>query len=82
MRITEIRQLSVNLRGKLRNAVVDFSQHTVSLVALVSDVYRHGQPIIGIAFNSTLMRLSPLSSYWLQHIILYFLFVLFCLSLD
>lgn len=52
MRITEIRQLSVNLRGKLRNAVVDFSQHTVSLVALVSDVYRRGQPIIGIAFNS------------------------------
>ncbi len=52
MRITAIRQLSVNLQGQVANAVVDFSKHTVSLVAVVSDQVRHGAPVVGLAFNS------------------------------
>jgi len=36
----------------MANAVVSFSDHTVSLVALVSDQLRNGQPVIGFGFNS------------------------------
>lgn len=52
MRITEIRELSVPLEGNISNAVVNFAEHTVSLVAVVSDVMRGGKPVTGLAFNS------------------------------
>lgn len=52
MRITAIRELSVPLEGDIANALVNFAEHTVSLVAVVSDVLRNGKPVIGYAFNS------------------------------
>ncbi len=39
-------------RGSPANAMVDFTHHTVSLVALVTDVKRDGKPVVGVAFNS------------------------------
>ncbi|HEU4360090.1 MAG TPA: enolase C-terminal domain-like protein [Mycobacterium sp.] len=52
MRIAQIIETPVRLHGGIANAVVDFSKHTVSLVAVVSDVVRNGKPVAGIAFNS------------------------------
>ncbi len=52
MRITAIHELSVPLQGNVANAVVNFAEHTVSLVAVVSDVLRGGRPLVGLAFNS------------------------------
>ena len=52
MRITQVRELAVKLEGGVANAVVNFSEHTVSLVAVVTDVIRAGQPVVGIGFNS------------------------------
>lgn len=52
MRITQIIETPVRLRGAVANALVDFSRHTVSLVAVVSDQIRDGKPVTGIAFNS------------------------------
>jgi L-alanine-DL-glutamate epimerase-like enolase superfamily enzyme len=52
MRILEIIERPVRLQGAIANAVVDFSKHTVSLVAVVSDVIRNGRPVAGVAFNS------------------------------
>ena len=52
MRITSVHEQSVNLQGDIANAVVDFSSHTVSLVAIASDQIRDGKPVTGIAFNS------------------------------
>ena len=52
MRITDIRELAVPLEGNIANALVNFSEHTVSLVAVVTDVLRHGRPVVGVAFNS------------------------------
>ena len=52
MRIVDIREVSVRLNGDVANALVNFSEHTVSLVAVVSDVVRHGRPVAGVAFNS------------------------------
>jgi hypothetical protein len=56
MRVTAIVERAVALAGGPRggpaNAVVDFSHHTVSLVAVVTDVIRHGRPVVGVAFDS------------------------------
>ena len=52
MRITAVREIAVNLQGNVANSVVDFSHHTVSLVAIISDQFRAGKPVIGLAFNS------------------------------
>lgn len=52
MRIVEIRETAVPLQANIQNAVVSFADHTVSLVAVVSDVVRNGKPVIGIAFDS------------------------------
>ncbi len=52
MQIVEARELTVPLAGNVANAVVSFADHTVSLVALVSDQRRGGRPVIGFGFNS------------------------------
>lgn len=56
MRIAAIVERAVGLdsgrRGGPANAVVNFSGHTVSLVAVITDVIRHGRPVAGVAFNS------------------------------
>ncbi len=52
MRIVEWRELTVPLEGAVRNAVVSFADHTVSLVAAVSDQRRNGRPVVGFGFNS------------------------------
>jgi len=52
MRITAIREMPIPLRGDVSNALVNFSEHTVSLVAVFTDVIRNGKPVVGIAFNS------------------------------
>jgi D(-)-tartrate dehydratase len=52
VRIVEVRELAVPLEGGVANAVVNFSEHTVSLVAVVTDVVRHGRRVAGLGFNS------------------------------
>ncbi len=53
MKIREIREVAVPINSTLRNAVFDFSEMTTSVVAVITDVERHGKPVIGYAFNST-----------------------------
>lgn len=52
MRITDIRELTVPLEGNIANAIVNFSEHTVSMVAVFTDVVRQGRPLVGLAFDS------------------------------
>ena len=52
MRITEIRERTVSIAAPVANAYIDFSQMTISLVAVVTDVKRDGRPVIGYGFNS------------------------------
>ncbi len=52
MRITAIREKTVGLDSPMRNAVIDFSEMTVSVVALISDVIRNGRQVVGFGFNS------------------------------
>ena len=52
MRIVDIRETVVPIKSDIRNAYIDFSQMTVSVLALVTDVTRNGKPVIGYGFNS------------------------------
>jgi len=52
MKITEIRESTRPIKSNIRNAYIDFSKMTLSLVAVVTDVIRDGQPVIGYGFNS------------------------------
>ena len=44
--------MSVRLAGNVTNAVVSFSDHTVSLVAVITDVIHGGRPLVGYGFGS------------------------------
>lgn len=52
MRIVAVRERAVPISSSIRNAFIDFSQMTVSALALVSDVERDGRPLVGLGFNS------------------------------
>jgi L-alanine-DL-glutamate epimerase-like enolase superfamily enzyme len=52
MRIVEIREQTMPISSPIRNAYIDFSKMTLSLVAVVTDVIRDGKPVIGYGFNS------------------------------
>ncbi len=52
MKIVDIRDTVVPIQADIRNAYIDFSHMTVSVVALITDVMRDGKPVIGFGFNS------------------------------
>jgi len=52
MRIVAIREDTVSIASPIRNAYIDFSRMTVSVLALVTDVVRNGKPVVGYGFNS------------------------------
>jgi L-alanine-DL-glutamate epimerase-like enolase superfamily enzyme len=52
LRIVDIRETVVPIKSQIRNAFIDFSQMTVSVLALVTDVVRDGKPVVGFGFNS------------------------------
>jgi L-alanine-DL-glutamate epimerase-like enolase superfamily enzyme len=52
VRIVDIRETVVPIKSEIRNSYIDFSQMTVSVVALVTDVVRQGKPVVGFGFNS------------------------------
>ena len=52
MRITDIREITKPIASPIRNAYIDFSKMTTSLVAVVTDVVRDGRPVVGYGFNS------------------------------
>jgi len=52
MRITEIREKTVPLSSSMRNARIGFSGMTASALVIVTDLIRHGKPVVGLAFDS------------------------------
>ena len=52
MKIVGVRETVVPIQSQIRNAFIDFSQMTVSVLALVTDVVRDGKPVVGFGFNS------------------------------
>lgn len=52
MKILEIRESTRPISSNIRNAYIDFSKMTLSLVAVVTDVVRDGRRVVGYGFNS------------------------------
>ncbi|MFO1312937.1 MAG: mandelate racemase/muconate lactonizing enzyme family protein [Burkholderiales bacterium] len=52
MKIVDIREETKPIKSNIRNAYIDFSKMTLSLVAVVTDVVRDGKPVVGYGFNS------------------------------
>ena len=52
MKIVDIREAVVPISSPIRNAYIDFSKMTASVVAVVTDVVREGRPVVGYGFNS------------------------------
>src|ERR1700684_2959610 len=52
VRIVDVREVTKPIASPIRNAYIDFSKMTTSLVAVVTDVVRDGKRVIGYGFNS------------------------------
>lgn len=52
MKIVEVREDTVSIASEIKNAYIDFSKMTVSILALITDVEREGHPVVGYGFNS------------------------------
>ena len=52
MRIVKIEEKTASIASEIRNAYIDFSKMTVSVLALHTDVIRDGRPVVGYGFNS------------------------------
>ena len=52
LKIVDIREATKPIKSNIRNAYIDFSRMTLSLVAVITDVIRDGKPVVGYGFNS------------------------------
>ena len=52
LRIIDVREATKAIASPIRNAYIDFSKMTTSLVAVVTDVVRNGRRVVGYGFNS------------------------------
>ena len=52
MRILDVREITKPIASPVRNAYIDFSKMTASLVAVVTDAVRDGRRVVGYGFNS------------------------------
>lgn len=52
VRIIDVREITKLIASPIRNAYIDFSKMTISLVAVLTDAVRDGKPVVGYGFNS------------------------------
>ncbi|MDE2379455.1 MAG: mandelate racemase, partial [Bradyrhizobium sp.] len=52
VRILDVREVTKPISSPIRNAYIDFTRMTTSLVAVVTDVVRDGKRVVGYGFNS------------------------------
>ena len=52
VRIVDVREVTQPIASPIRNAYIDFSKMTISLVAVVTDAMRDGRRVVGYGFNS------------------------------
>jgi L-alanine-DL-glutamate epimerase-like enolase superfamily enzyme len=52
VKILDIREITKPISSPIRNAYIDFSKMTLSLVAVMTDVVRDGRRVVGYGFNS------------------------------
>src|SRR5712691_7695129 len=52
VRIVDVCEITKPISSPIRNAYIDFTKMTTSLVAVVTDVVRDGRRVVGYGFNS------------------------------
>ncbi len=52
VRILDVREATVPIASTIRNATIDFSQMTISVVAVITDAVRNGQRVVGYGYHS------------------------------
>src|ERR1700723_2119132 len=52
VRILDIQEITKPISSPIRNAYIDFTKMTTSLVAVVTDVVKDGRRVVGYGFNS------------------------------
>src|SRR5438094_2428347 len=52
VRIIDVREVTKPISSPIRNAYIDFTRMTTSLVAVVTDAVRDGKRVVGYGFNS------------------------------
>src|SRR5690625_2850388 len=52
IKIVDVREQTKRISSPIRNAFIDFSHMTTSVVAVETNVQRDGKPVIGYGFNS------------------------------
>ena len=52
VRIVDVCEVTKPISSPIRNAYIDFTKMTTSLVAVVTDVDRDGKRVVGYGFNS------------------------------
>src|SRR6195952_3760182 len=52
VRILDVREITKPISSPIRNAYIDFSKMTTSLVAVVTNAQRDGKAVVGYGFNS------------------------------
>ena len=52
VRIVAVREITKPISSPIRNAYIDFTKMTTSLVAVITDVVRDGKRVVGYGFNS------------------------------
>jgi D(-)-tartrate dehydratase len=58
MRIVDVVEITKPIASPIRNAYIDFSKMTASLVAVVTDVMRDGRRVVGYGFNSNVVKMK------------------------
>jgi len=52
MKIVDIREITVPIATNMSNAFINFAKMNVSFLAIISDVTKDGEPVVGYGFNS------------------------------
>src|SRR3979490_1630410 len=52
VRILDVPEITKRIASPIRNAYIDFTKMTTSLVAVVTDAVREGKRVVGYGFNS------------------------------
>jgi D(-)-tartrate dehydratase len=52
MKIVDIREITVPIATDMSNAFINFAKMDVSFLAIISDVTKDGEPVVGYGFNS------------------------------
>ncbi len=52
MKIKSIREKTIPIASEIRNSVISFTEMSISVVVIESDLIREGKPVAGYGFNS------------------------------